>query len=168
MAPPTPITTQMLLLMIRNHVVTDTFTDWITPSKDLAPYYSLWHFPYTGYLKVQLLPPARKLGQGYVFTGVCHSVNEGGCLPQCMLGYTPLEQTRPPGADTPQSRPSPQSRHAPHAPQSRHPPGADTPPEQTTPHSRYPHSRHAPWEQTPQADTPQSRHPLGLSTSPRD
>ena len=25
-----------------------------------------------------LLPPATKLGQGYVFTGVCHSVNGGG------------------------------------------------------------------------------------------
>ena len=25
-----------------------------------------------------LLPPATKLGQGYVFTGVCHSVNRGG------------------------------------------------------------------------------------------
>ena len=35
----------------------------------------------------------------------------GGCLPQCMLGYTPL------GADT--------------TPQGRHPPGADTPPKQT-------------------------------------
>ena len=31
------------------------------------------------------LPPATKLGQGYIFTGVCHSVNRGvsglgGCL----------------------------------------------------------------------------------------
>ena len=25
----------------------------------------------------QLLPPATKLGQGYIFTGVCHSVNGG-------------------------------------------------------------------------------------------
>ena len=25
-----------------------------------------------------LLPPATKLGQGYIFTGVCHSVNRGG------------------------------------------------------------------------------------------
>ena len=24
------------------------------------------------------LPPATKLGQGYIFTGVCHSVNMGG------------------------------------------------------------------------------------------
>ena len=40
------------------------------------------------------LPPATKLGQGYVFTRVCDSVHWGG-LPQCMLGYTP------PGVDTP-------------------------------------------------------------------
>ena len=26
------------------------------------------------------LPPATKLGQGYVFTGVCHSVNRGACV----------------------------------------------------------------------------------------
>ena len=28
----------------------------------------------------KLLPRATKLGQGYIFTGVCHSVNRGGCL----------------------------------------------------------------------------------------
>ena len=27
-----------------------------------------------------LLPPATKLGQGYIFTGVCDSVHRGGCL----------------------------------------------------------------------------------------
>ena len=33
------------------------------------------------FLPVLLLPPATKLGQGYIFTGVCHSVNRGGgCL----------------------------------------------------------------------------------------
>ena len=26
------------------------------------------------------LPPATKLGQGYIFTGVCDSVHGGGCL----------------------------------------------------------------------------------------
>ena len=34
------------------------------------------------------LLPAMKLEQGYDFTGVCDSLNRG-CLPQCMLGYTP-------------------------------------------------------------------------------
>ena len=31
----------------------------------------------------RLLPSATKLGQGYMFTGVCHSVNGGGA---CMAG----------------------------------------------------------------------------------
>ena len=150
----------MLLLMIRNHVVTDTFTDWITPSKDLAPYYSLWHFPYTGYLKVQLLPPARKLGQGYVFTGVCHSVNEGGCLPQCMLGYTPLEQTHPLEQTPPQSRPSPPEQACPPRPpeqtppRSRHPPRADNPPQQIPPTADMPPGSRPPKQTPPRADIP--------------
>ena len=53
-----------------------------------------------------------KLGQGYVC--VCDSVH-GGCLHQCMLGYTPSgadthtpspKQTPPPGADTPPPPPT--------------------------------------------------------------
>ena len=48
--------------------------------------------------------PTNEICEGYVFTPVCHSVHGGGCLPQCMLGYTPL------------GRP----------PRSRHPPAADT------------------------------------------
>ena len=67
-----------------------------------------------------LLPPATKLGQGYVFTGVCDSVHRGG-LPQCMLGYppeqTPLQSRHPPEADTPLPR-------------------EQTPPDQTPPHRR--------------------------------
>ena len=71
--------------------------------------------------------PQRSCGQGYVFTRVCDSVNGGGGLPQCMLGY-------PPGADTPQSRP---------------PLGLDPPPEQTPPWSRHPPQADTPREQTP-------------------
>ena len=44
-----------------------------------------------------LLPPATKLGQGYVFTGICDSVNRGG------VPHPPQEQT-PPGSRPPQSR----------------------------------------------------------------
>ena len=55
-------------------------------------------------LSLYSLPPATKLGQGYIFTGVCDSVNRGVCLSACW--------------DTPRSR---------------HPPGADTPREQTPP-----------------------------------
>ena len=106
-------------------------------------------------LPCYLLPPAMKLGQGYVFTGICDSVNRGGRLPQCMLGYTPSrsrhhppsEQTAP-GADTPLGADIP-------SPRSRHPPGADTPPEQTPPGADT-----SPWSTPPrstpppQADTP--------------
>ena len=74
--------------------------------------------------------------EGYVFTPVCDSVNRdggAGCLPKCMLGYTPPDQKQtPPGpeADTPQTR----GRHTPRSdipgsdtPQVRHPPRSDTP-----------------------------------------
>ena len=65
-------------------------------------------------LSKYLFPPATKLGQGYVFTGVCDSVHRGDvCLSACWDTHTPWEQTAPPG--------------------SRHPPGADTPPRQTPP-----------------------------------
>ena len=60
-----------------------------------------------------LLPPATKLGQGNVFTGVCDSVNRGG-LSQCMLGYHPPREQAPP-------------------PRSRHPPWEQAPPKKTDP-----------------------------------
>ena len=88
------------------------------------------------------LPPAMKLGQGYVFTGICDSVNSGRCLPQYMLGYHnppgadthPREQTHPPRADPPWSR--------------HHPPRADTttPRADTTPPEQTPPRRRACWE----------------------
>ena len=57
------------------------------------------------------LLPATKLGQGYVFTRVCDSVHMGRwCLPQCMLGYTPWEQTPPPQKQTPPKSRPPRSR----------------------------------------------------------
>ena len=43
--------------------------------------------------------PQTKLWKGNVFTHVCHSVH-GGCLFQCMLGYTPWADT-PPGQPPP-------------------------------------------------------------------
>ena len=46
------------------------------------------------------LPPANEVCEGYVFTPVCHSVH-GGCLPQCMLGYTPRQEQTPPGSRHP-------------------------------------------------------------------
>ena len=101
------------------------------------------------------LPPATKLGQGYIFTGVCDSVHRGG-LPQCILGYHPPDQAPPweqtppgadplgadthphPGADTPQEQ----------TPQGADTPRADTPQEQTppSPWSRHPPRHRACWE----------------------
>ena len=90
------------------------------------------------------LPPATKLGQGYVFTGMCDSVHRGGCLPQCMLGYHTPRSRHPPEADTPWRQTPPRAD----TPQKQNPPGADTPQKQNPPGGRHP------LEQTPQgADT---------------
>ena len=82
------------------------------------------------------LPPATKLGQGYVFTGVCDSVNGG--VPHTPLPY-PWEQTPPPREQTP--------------------PGPDTSQEQTPPGPDTPRGSRPPREQTPprRADTPPRR-----------
>ena len=79
-----------------------------------------------------LLPPATKLGQGYILTGIRDSVKQGGCLPQCMLGYPP-PPSRHPQDQPPRNQAPPGSR----------PPRADTPQEQTPPRTRHPpSSRH--------------------------
>ena len=44
------------------------------------------------------LPPATKLGQGYIFTGVCHSVNMGGV---CSGGSAPRGVSAPGGVSAP-------------------------------------------------------------------
>ena len=66
---------------------------------------------YTNLISLPHYRPQRSC-ESYVFTGVCLST--GGCLPQCMVGYTP------------QSRHLPGSRHPP--PEQTPPTGADTPP----------------------------------------
>ena len=80
-----------------------------------------------------LLPPATKLGQGYVFTGVCDSVQGG--VP---------DQVHPPGPGTP---PWDQV----HRPWDQVPPGPGTPPDQV----------HPPWTRyTPQTKYPRDQvHP---------
>ena len=56
--------------------------------------------------------PQTKLRKGNALTPVCQSFcSDGGCLPQCMLGYTPWADT-PPGQ-------TPPGRHPP----GRYPPG---------------------------------------------
>ena len=99
-----------------------------------------------------LLPSATKLRQGNVFTPVCHSVH-GGCLPQCMLGYTHPWADIPPGQtpytpwQTPPWANKPLGRHP---LLGRNPPGQTPPPPgQTQPHlDRHTHrGRH--FQQTP-------------------
>ena len=66
---------------------------------------------------LQLLPPATKLEQGYVFTRVCGSVHHRvGGLPHCMLAYTP---PLGPEAGIPQSETPPREQTP---PRTRHPP----------------------------------------------
>ena len=100
---------------------------------------------YTTLISLPHYRPQRSC-ESYVFTGIC--LSEGGCLPQCMVGYTP-QSRHPPGADPPpRNRQPSRSRHP---AGSRHtslgadtpPPRADTPPEQTHPQEQTP-----PWEQT--------------------
>ena len=77
------------------------------------------------------LPPTNEVCKGYVFTPVCQSFCSwgGGCLPQCMLGYTPSgpeADTLPPRPEedsfTPEATPT---RSRPDTPQTRGRP--DTP-----------------------------------------
>ena len=88
-----------------------------------------------------LLPPATKLGQGYIFTGVCDSVHREGGVP----GQVPtlLDQIPPPGRYTPQPGRYPPGRYTPLGPGTPPgwypPPGPGTPPGQAgTPLGRYP------------------------------
>ena len=110
----------------------------------IGPYsYPCLHVPPTSPFFVSgtfdFLPPGNEVWGKVIFSVACvkNSVQGGGGLPQCMLGYHP-PQSRPPG-----------SRHPP-------PPGADNPPR-----SRHPPGSRPPWEQTPQ-----SRHPTRLEQTP--
>ena len=78
-----------------------------------------------------LLPPATKLGQGYIFTGICHSVHAGGGGWSTWAGtplgirYTPQDQVHPlePGTPPPQDQVHPSGPGTP-------PSGPGTSPEQ--------------------------------------
>ena len=130
----------------------------------IAKPHALKFYPRKLKCSLRYLPPATKLGQGYVFTGICDSVNRGVV---CLSAYWDTNPwSRHPRADTPWSR-HPQE----HTPQSRHPW------EQTPPRSRHPlEQTPLPQEQTPpgsrhpQEQTPLSRHPPpGADTpSPRE
>ena len=64
-------------------------------------------------MKHGFLPPATKLGQGYVFPGMCDSVHRRGvCLSACWDTRPPLGADTTPGADTPPGSRHPHAEHA--------------------------------------------------------
>ena len=86
-----------------------------------------------------LLPAETKFGQGYIFTGVCHSVNRGGPgqvapprqAPPLPGRHPPLQAGTPPPGRHPPSRQAPPLQ-AGTPPPGRHPPlQAGTPPRDT-------------------------------------
>ena len=93
-----------------------------------------------------LLPPANEVCEGYDFTGVCLSTG-GGCLPHCMLGYTPpWGRSYPPGRYTPWAGTPPWQVH----PRQVHPSGRYTPQGRYTPKAGTPPWQvHPPWAGTP-------------------
>ena len=108
---------------------------------------------YASYWNAFLLPPAMKLGQGYVFTGMCDSVHRG--VSASVHAGIPPGSRHPPWEQTP-----PRSRHS----------HEETPPGSIPPGSKPPHKQTPPGADTPLgSDTPQSRpplrrHPLGANT----
>ena len=112
--------------------------------------------------KCSSLPPATKLGQGYVFTGVCHSVNRGEYLTRYTppgpgtpprTRYTPPDQVHPPRTRyTPLGQVPPRTRYT--------PPGPGTPPQtRYTPLTRCTHP-------PDQVHPPQARYPPGTRYTP--
>ena len=116
------------------------------------------------------LPPATKLGQGYVFTRMCDSVHRGEYLTRYPPGsrYTPWTRYTPRTRYTPpdQVHPLPRTRNT--------PPGPGTPPgTRYTPRDQVHHPQdqvHPPRPVTPPGPgTPQDQvHPLGPGTPPWD
>ena len=69
------------------------------------------HVPFKSPFSLSLLP-ATKLGQGYVFTGVCYSVNRGGSA-SVHAGISPTHPHTPPQEQTPPWEQTPPSaKHA--------------------------------------------------------
>ena len=95
---------------------------------------------------ISLLPPATKLRQGYIFTGVCDSVHRGRYLGGAPPGtrYTPQAGT-PPASTPPWDQVHPQDQV--------HSPGRYTtwdqvhPADQVYPADQVPPGRYTPWDQ---------------------
>ena len=108
----------------------------------------------------------RSLGQGKVFTPICHSVHFLGRPPrQTPPKQTPPRQTPPLGRHTLVQTPPDRYALGRHSPLGRHPlgrhPQADTPQADTLPWADTPRQTPPLGKQCPWADTPLGRHPLG-------
>ena len=103
-------------------------TRHLSPDQTPPPWSACWEIwatreQYASYWNAILLPPTTKLGQGYVFTGMCDSVHRGVSASVHAGIPPPWEQTPPPPEQTPRSR-HPSEADTPRADIS---PGADTP-----------------------------------------
>ena len=99
---------------------------------------------------ILLLPPATKLGQGYVFTGFCDSVHSGGVPDQVHPQVHPPIPSTPPRPETP-----PRTRYTPPPRPGIHPGTRYTPLVPGTP----PRTRYNP---------PDKVHPPGIRYTPHD
>ena len=117
----------MLVCCFSMYIVPQSIRNMLVPASDV-PFHTLNLLHLRREIRVFVfvnlfLPSATKLWQGNIFTSVCQEFcpHGRGCLPQYMLGYTPLDRHpslgRPPGQTHPPGR---------------HPPG-QTPPGQITP-----------------------------------
>ena len=95
--------------------------------------YSCWRHAY--------YQPANEIVGRLCFYSCLWFCSQGGCLPQCMLGY------HTPGSRHPREQAPPWSRQ---------PLGAGTPTQQAPQHSRHPNTAGTPTQQAPQ----HSRHPI--------
>ena len=89
----------------------NSYLSYIT--NKLGMHFEVGSLRWFGYFAINVigpfLLPANEVCEDYVFTPVCQSLcSQEGCLPQCMLCYTP------PSRHPQSNHPPPQSRHPPH------------------------------------------------------
>ena len=133
---------KMIFIIISFNVESYNEPAWMSQSFS-CEVSALLNFTFFFVYNLRLLPPAMKLGQGYIFTGVCDSFHMGGgwsggfCLSACRdtnppgpgicLDQAPPDQV-PPAPDqapSPDQAPPPppgQAPHEPGTPQTRPPP----------------------------------------------
>ena len=106
---------QSLFKLVRLRTSPPMLTSVADTVRRYASFWNTFLFSFMSITLYSFCRPQRSWGQGNVFTPVCHSVHRGrGCLPQCMLGYTPPWADTLPWVDTPQADAPSLGRHPPH------------------------------------------------------